>query len=114
LLPHWQRTPAHPGEGPTRIFVFRGRNGFTCVTAHAFAFGGFDPGGHPPESLRRLHVERAITWWAPLIPLDWPGLAWRTEDTKGARRKLRANGIFRLRAPSCPSCLRGCVVDAFG
>ncbi len=74
-------------------------NGFTYIAAHAFAFGGFDPGSFPtptligapafppdPDRSVSYMSSELLTWWTPFIPRDQPGWAWRT---KGARQRRR-------------------------
>jgi len=64
-------------------FSYRGRIGFTCVTARVFASQVRQPHCWNSRSLGYV-LNRQFTRWTPFSSQDQPGLSWRTRAAGGS------------------------------
>src|ERR1700730_1536231 len=71
------RLPPHGGTGHS-LLPNEAESDSLYAAAHGFARVRLRRLGSLHPAPTGLHVERAITWWTPFIPLDQPGLSWQT------------------------------------
>ena len=92
------------------VFVYRGRNGFTCVRARVFAVRRGSPPvacnqnlqtdllptvGCPPAGDRSYMANEQLTCLTPPSQVDGPGFAWRTEAHEAAQRRHAVTAVLR-------------------